>query len=347
MNTNLEIKNRIVKNFEEKLFSFSFKHQAHWAVRMYRLTGESKYIQLIFQDFQIKTFKMWPNVKILGNKSAIKKYDGDLLNNFHPTSLKGERRKTTFGENPGMLAYKQIVEYLFFAKSYGVDTLPQLKSDFDKAIAELKLVDWEQSYLGSDAIQTHPSFIANSVSYLKFLGVTNLVLPAQELFRKRWMQNDPDRDSDYQLKIYGMTHFIISQSLFYQKLVENEQSYSWILNYFEKNWEQINLRCNPDIIAEVGLCFILTSHSNHEIVEKSRKEIMKSFDQKVGYIPREKDRTNMQSAEHRNILAVLLLGGIDKFHKGPNLASLIEENKRTFYIAENLQRIGKPEEVED
>ncbi len=123
---------------------------------------------------------------------------------------------------------------------------------------------------------------------------------------------------DYQNKLYGMTHFIIADSYYYQRMVP-EQEHRWILNYFDANIAEIVSWAKPDVVAEVGLCFRLCGLHDHRVVEMVKDRLAQSFDEEHGIIPSEITEVDFDSSEHRNAVAFLVFFPGSGFGKVPGL----------------------------
>lgn len=81
-----------------------------------------------------------------------------------------------------------------------------------------------------------------------------------------------------------MTHIIFGDSQYYQKQV-NESDHQWIYDYFRDNIDTIILRSKEDVIAEVGITFLLAGLENDPVVEKTRQAIQGSINLEQGMIP--------------------------------------------------------------
>ena len=104
------------------------------------------------------------------------------------------------------------------------------------------------------------------------------------------------------------------------KIGFDKDEFSWILDYFRDNIDDIIETKNIDILAEVGLCFKLCKVKD-EILEKIKKVILDSFDVNLGYIPRKSG--SLEDSEHTNIIAYLFLHDFKKLYRGPDLSELM------------------------
>jgi hypothetical protein len=98
-------------------------------------------------------------------------------------------------------------------------------------------------------------------------------------------------------------------------------------------------------MCEVALCFVLLGKSTDPIVRKLKSEVQKYFNPKLGFIPRDTENHKKESAEHRNILAVLLFSAPSGWHEGPNLYEYMKEAHRALYLPTTpLNRVGSSQE---
>jgi hypothetical protein len=120
--------------------------------------------------------------------------------------------------------------------------------------------------------------------------------------------------------LYTLTHLLIGESWFYEYKVESEIS-SQILSVFEELLDNIIATNEPDIIAEVGVCFCLQSNRNNKVIDRLQKSLLKYYDSNYKYIPTGVFEIgsieDLNLAEHRNILAIMLFSGLEHLHQFP------------------------------
>nr|WP_269809274.1 DUF3541 domain-containing protein [Enterovibrio nigricans] len=88
----------------------------------------------------------------------------------------------------------------------------------------------------------------------------------------------------YNNKLYGMTHIILAASEYYRKPV-SEDNFQWIYDYFRQHFNTIAARSKPDVIAEIGITFLLAGLDNDPVVKKSQHIIRAAIDREKGMIP--------------------------------------------------------------
>ncbi|MFZ6044031.1 DUF3541 domain-containing protein, partial [Vibrio natriegens] len=99
---------------------------------------------------------------------------------------------------------------------------------------------------------------------------------------------------------YGLTHIIFAAAEYYQKPVK-ESDFQWIYDYYRANIETILADTKEDVIAEVGINFLLAGLEHDPIVDRTRQAIQKSLNRKVGMIPGVDGNTDLENGEHRNV----------------------------------------------
>ena len=97
-------------------------------------------------------------------------------------------------------------------------------------------------------------------------------------------------------------------------------------------------------MAEVGLCFKLCQDEKNLAVEKAKEFVVSKFDKNRGFIPREENPDDLQKAEHRNAVSLLLLQDYEKLYPGPNLFEYLKENKRGLFLPKTGKYIGVEED---
>lgn len=305
----LQIARQIIQTYNNNFSSLDLLHQSHFATRMWRISGQEKYIKPIKINFQ-KEKVIWSNhIKNLEKIGYPRKIGSQILGQRVFGNLRWRKKQLFYPKNPENLFYIELINYLFHLKSFGgeVDT------------SYLRKLNLEKIFMSKNQILFDPSETANSISYLKFLKVADFENEFQAYFLNFWLSLKEDTRWLNFNKIYGLTHLIIADSWFYQKFVKLEK-FKAVFDYFQDNLDQIIDGTNSDIIAEVGVCFRLAGESPPAL-GKIKNYLISCYDKRLGYIPRK--GKGFQAAEHRNIAAVLVLADYDKLYSGPNLAKYL------------------------
>jgi len=194
------------------------------------------------------------------------------------------------------------------------------KADMKKAVKLLKKIDFKKYFNDENLIKFYGTQLLNRAYELNKLGVLNIINEFLKKYKKIFMEVDDNElnDLEFKNKIYGLTHIVINESDYYQKWA-SKKKLKWVLDYFYENIDKIIKKTNSDIIAEVGLCFMLCRDKQNKILKKVKDYLVKEFDNNLGYIPRD-NKKKLGISEHTNIIAYMVLGGFNKLYKGPNLS---------------------------
>ncbi len=300
-----ESANTIKQTYEPQLYTLSAFKEGHYGLRMYRQTLDDKYKAAIWSDMARVASRLnhfaaevhMPKQIALHSEKRVAGYIGET----------GERSKRRYAIT------KQMPEYLYL----GVDLLGSmaraneygLKHKEDEKLRKvIRRYDFKKYATNHEMIKAWAAQLANQVFWLRQLGEQDVVEPFIQAFQATY----PDKmdktlsDQQYGNKLYGLTHIIFADSGYYQRRI-NEKQYQWIYDYFRNNIDTILLRAKEDIIAEVGISFLLAGLENDPVVEKTRQFIQQAIDKEKGMIPSVSGNFDLSHGEHRNVLAVMLL----------------------------------------
>lgn len=297
---------QLIRNtYETQLYTLPPFKEGHYALRMYRQTLDPKYAAAVWSDIarvasRLNRFSAEVNTAeqvILYSEKRLAGYIGD-------TDERSIRRYT---------ATKHMPEYLYL----GVDLLGSmaraneygLEHKQDAKLREvIRRYDFKKYATNSEMIEAWAAQLANQVYWLRQLGEQDVVDAFTQAFRDTYPDEKDKTLNGQQFgnKIYGMTHIIFADSEYYQHLV-SEQQHQWIFDYFREHIDTILIRAKPDVIAEVGISFLLAGLDEDPVVEKTRQAIQASIDPERGMLPSVSGDFDLESGEHRNVLAIMLL----------------------------------------
>ncbi|WP_454441103.1 DUF3541 domain-containing protein [Vibrio bathopelagicus] len=297
--------NLIRTTYESQLYTLPAFKEGHYGLRMYRQTLDDKYSAAVWSDMarvSSKLSRLSNDVQtmeqiVLYSEKRVASYVGD----------DDERSVRRYNIT------KHMPEYLYL----GVDLLGSmaraneygLEHKNDAKLREIiRRYDFSRYVTNEDMIKAWAAQLANQVYWLRQLGEQDVVDEFVDTFKKAYPDNKDKKLSSQQYgnKIYGMTHVIFGDSEYYQHQV-SEQEHQWIYDYFRENIDTILLRAKEDVIAEVGLTFLLAGLEDDPVVEKTRLAIQASIDEKYGMIPSITGDFDLEYGEHRNVLAIMLL----------------------------------------
>ncbi len=290
---------------------------------MWRLHGDPKYTQAALVDLFTVTEAQSFYACQANELSFVEATSNDMISKLG----KGPRAKAR------KAALKPWPEFVFYT-----DALLRYASRIDEfgltgpchqlLIEVLKRYDFEPALTDPAMIKSWAAQLINYVYWAKQLGVRDYLDTYTKAFNAVY-PNEQDEQLDkkqFRNKVYGLTHFVFAASGYYQKPVDAKE-FAWILDYFEANIERIIKDGTDDIIAEVGVSFLLAGKEDHPVVSKTRNHIIGSFDEQAQFIPSISGRISYASGEHRNMLAMMLLGWTGELHPGPHLAKLKQTQK--------------------
>ncbi|MFC4352056.1 DUF3541 domain-containing protein [Fodinicurvata halophila] len=310
--------------YETNLETLSLSKQRHYTQRLYRITGDPDYLPWNLRYARRLLGELRVDIAGLKLPGYALRQSRDVVEDYASRTEKQRARKKMLGEW-GEIAYaKNLAFRLVQARYYGLLNETFLP-DYERALAYLASVDFRSFLSDPDVIRVYAPQVANQLYYLHELGVSDLRGPVLAAFRDLY---PPARDgalsrAEYRNKIYGMTHFVIAASRYYQQPVERRE-FDWVLEDFEKNLESILRRTKEDIYTEVALSFLLAGEEDHAAVERIRQELRGVYDPEARMIPSETGKTgSLAAGEHRNVLAIMLFCWPEQLHDGPDLSGLI------------------------
>ncbi|MBU0976344.1 MAG: DUF3541 domain-containing protein [Patescibacteria group bacterium] len=301
--------------FESELEKFPLGKQWHYSERLYRTTGNKKYIKNIrkywiqrtrsFHDL-INALNDDSRQKTLGRKyvESLKKYKSPRL----------QKRVPIYREIPEFKYFQELIWFLNRAKDYKIKknfSPTLLKDTADK----LKSINFREYFNNQILMKFDPVQTVNTLFFLKNLGIADYTTESLDLIKKLF--ESPKTREEYQNKLYSFTHIIISDSRYYQQFIDQEK-YSWIYNFLEDEIPDILKLKNNDIIAEIGLCYKLAKIENASL-KKIKILISNELDNQGGILLRDKQEKSLEKIEHRNVLAILLLSDLTTLYPGPDL----------------------------
>lgn len=291
--------------YESQLYTLPAFKESHYGLRMYRQTLDDKYAAAVWSDMARVASKLNRLSNDVHTMEQIVLYSKQRVASYIDDSDERSTRRYNVTQH--------MPEYLYL----GVDLLGSmaraneygLEHKNDAKLREIiRRYDFLRYVTNEDMIKAWAAQLANQVYWLRQLGEQDVVDEFVDTFKKTY-PDDKDKklsSQQYGNKIYGMTHVIFGDSEYYQHQV-SEQDHQWIYDYFRENIDTILLRAKEDVIAEVGLTFLLAGLEDDPVVEKTRLAIQASIDEKQGMIPSITGDFDLEYGEHRNVLAIMLL----------------------------------------
>ncbi len=295
----------IKQTYESQLYTLPAFKEGHYGLRMYRQTLDKKYSAAVWSDMARVASRLNRFAAEVNTPEQILLYSEKRIAGYQDDTDERSLRRYT--------VTKHMPEYLYL----GVDLLGSmaraneygLKHKEDKKLRQvIRRYDFSKYATDPEMIKAWAAQLANQVFWLRQLGEQDVVDPFIQAFRAAYPDSKDKKLSKQQYgnKLYGLTHIVFADSQYYQRKV-SEKQYQWIFDYFRNNIDTILLRAKEDIIAEVGISFLLAGLDDDPVVEKTRAAIQKSIVVDRGMIPSVSGEFDLAYGEHRNVLAIMLL----------------------------------------
>lgn len=309
--------------YEAQLFTLRLSRQSHYGLRMYRQTTDARYAPLIWLDMaRVASRLNYFSVEV-SSPGQIAAYNQQRMAQYAERS--GSRSQKRYQ------AMKSMPEYLYVSTDllrrmarldeYG------LKHKDDAVFREIiRSQDFRRYVTDTDMIRSWAAQLANQAFRLRQLGEQDVVEPFISAFRETYPDSADAALSRDELenKIYGMTHIVLAASECYQYPVR-EADFQWVFDYFRRNIDTILAGTRADVIAEVGISFLLAGLESDPVVGKTREAIHAAVNREAGLVPSVTGSVSLSHGEHRNVLAIMLLDW-----RGPHAAPRLHTQPGVF-----------------
>lgn len=317
----VDIAGEIQARYEAELSTLPLSKQRHYAQRLYRITGDEKYLPLNRSYAKRLIHGLREDIEGLAQPGYATSRSQALIADYPTRTDKQRARKRVLGEWGEIAFARNLLFRLVQLEYYRLLDIPDL-AGHERALAYLETVDFRAFLTDPGVMRIYAAQVANIVYYLQQLGIDDLRDEVIASFREQY---PPERDAmlsndEYRNKIYGMTHFVIASSRYYQQSV-SAQEFAWILEEFEDSLPRILRETTEDIYAEVGISFLLAGQQEHPVVERIEAALERAYDPVARMIPSPDGRVDLERGEHRNVLAIMLLRWPSGLIPGPDLSS--------------------------
>ncbi|MEJ6079931.1 DUF3541 domain-containing protein [Vibrio sp. 1-Bac 57] len=313
----------IRSTYEARLYTLPAFKSGHYGLRMYRQTLDNKYAAAIWSDMARVASRLNFFANEVHTPEQIRKYAEQRVEGY--LGEESERSQLRYQIT------KEMPEYLYL----GVDLLGSMARANEYGLQHLennrlkqiiRRYDFTKYATNEAMIKAWAAQLANQVYWLRQLGEQDVVEEFITTFRKVYPDAMDNSLSEQQFgnKIYGLTHIIFAASAYYQHSVR-EQDHQWLFDYYRDNIDTIIARAKEDVVAEVGINFLLAGLDNDPVVLKTRKVIQQSLNRDQGLVPSVTGGVDLKKGEHRNVLAIMLLDW-----KGVHAAPTISQQPELF-----------------
>lgn len=316
--TNIEVHDQIKQHLERNLFTLPPRVQGHYGIRLYRITGDERYANAALVDlFAVTEAQAYYACQL--DSPQFVEHEAQAAIDALGNGPRAKSRKKALTPFPEFLFYTEIL--LRFASR--THELGFTGPCHDQLIKALKATDLAKGLTDQAMIKAWAAQLVNYVYWAKQLGVGDYLSDYKAAFQATYPDTEDAKLSAAQFsnKLYGLTHFIFAASGYYQHEVSAKE-FGWILDYFTNNRDRILEDATDDVIAEVGISFLLTKQYSHPMVELTQNHIKASFNPQDNVVPSPKGDPDLALGEHRNVLAMMLLNWPSTLHQGPYLGTL-------------------------
>lgn len=293
--------------------------QRHYAQRLYRLTGDDRYLELNREYGRRLVQQLDEEIAGLADPGHAAERSREIVEGYPQRTAKRRARREMLAEWGEIAFARQLLFRLAQAEYHGL--LPEIEN-LERAREYLAGVDWRPFLVDPEVMRIYAAQVANQVMFLHQLGIVDLRREVVDAFRRQYPAGSAGQLSkeEYLNKLYGMTHFVIAASRYYQQRVDAEE-FAWVLEAFERDIESILARATEDIQAEVALSFLLAGREDHPVVGRVRDALVAAMDPTAGMIPSPSGGIDLTRGEHRNVLAIMVLCWWGTLYPGPDLAA--------------------------
>jgi hypothetical protein len=311
--------------YEAALPKLPFDKQRHYAQRLYRISGDPRYLGSIEAHGRLLLTQLERDIAGLEEPGYTATRAREVVANYSRRTAKQRARQKMLAEWGEIAFGRQLLFRLIQVEYYGLlDAL----SDHEQALDYLASLAWQRFLTDPEVMRLYAAQVANQAWFLHQLGVVDLRREVHEAFLSAFPADSVAAldEADYRNRLYGMTHMVIADSHYYQRWVKGE-SHAWILEAFTAELERILNEATADIQAEVALSFLLAGRENHPVVTRIRQRLVEAIDLRAGIIPSSAGGTDLARGEHRNVLAIMVLTWPGQLHTGPDLSRRLPETE--------------------
>lgn len=307
-------------HYEEGLDTLPLSLQRHYAQRLYRVTGDERFLPYQQRHAQQLIGSLDRDVRGLLLQTDYAFQRDRILSEARSMRTQRQRQRAAlFEAYPGIAFATDLVFRMVQLEYYGLLDAA-MGDDAEVVYQALADADFGSFLLSETAMRHYAAQAANQVWFLYQLGVADLRDPFMQRFQEVY---PPSGDAylsraEWHNKIYGMTHIVIAASRYYQDTLPTD-SFAWITDYFIEQLPLLLDTATEDILAEVGISLALTNQLSHPAVESIRQALITAYDAEARMIPSPSGSTDFARGEHRNVLAVMLLIWPDQLYTGPHI----------------------------
>lgn len=318
----------IKTKYDQELGNLANYKASHYAARIYRISGTTSYLPYNLQDLRYMKDRVEQLLQVAHDDNEVKYSRAKASKwlakaNDSSARIRAELRRKSLDIAPSLPYYLSSLSILRRSLEYRICYQP-----FDQLKEQVLAHDYTRSLSDPSLIKAWAAQLANIVIWIKQLGGKDY----SDVFLGALQAVYPD-DQDkllniqqYENKIYGLTHMILASSQYYQYHI-NRDDFAGIFEYFDNNIDTIISRAKADVVAEVGIAYLLASEHDNPAFEKAKQNIAQQYDETYHMIPSIDGTFDISAGAHRNILAIMLLSSPQQLYPGPWLGEIVDNTQ--------------------
>jgi len=307
--------------YEQSLASLPDDKQRHYAQRLWRLTGDPRYLALNRDYGERLLAQLASDAQVVADPATLAARNAELLDDYSEQTAKDRRRKAMLTSRVDMMMPRGVLFRLAQAEYHNL--LGHLDAAERQCLFDsLAAVDWRGFLTDPEVLSIYAAQVANQVAFLYQLGIADLRPEVYAAFQALYPPSRIEKldDAEYRNWLYGLTHVVIAASRYYQQPVTDAQV-GWALEALESQEGNMIGAVKEDILAEVALSLQLAGREEHPLVDAIRADLMAARDPAVGIVPSVDGGVDLADGEHRNVLAIMTLGWQGHVTPGPDLGT--------------------------
>lgn len=319
-----QIVGQIRGEIDSNLYNLPFRKDGKYAVRMYRTTGDSRYLNSVLHELYVAADRLHQLTQGV--------YQADyraerLRQELCTSSVLGEhrvcqmlRRETVDKFRDHIFYTSLLLPELNLVNEVGM----QLKQGHEKLLQTLSAFDFKPGFTDDNMIRAWASQQGYQLYWLKNFGAGDY----RTVFTQAFKMVFPDSkdsllsDQQYMTKIACMAHLVIAASGDFQEPVI-DHDLDWVIDYFKDHIDEIIQRVETVISIEVGISLLLMG-KHMSLVEKTRHVVLSAYNPVHRVVKPLDSSVDFNRGVNRNTLAIILLGWKNQYHPGPYLHKIRE-----------------------
>ena len=177
-----DIGDEIRDNYESSLSELPLSERQHFSLRMYRITGNDKYLPAIRADAIRDARSLSEDIDQLTDPAYRLMQAARIVQRYPDDTEKSRQRKALLAKSGELAFAKSLLYDVYQAEDLGLSGQPPLY-DITPALEYLRQVDWAEFWLAPETLRIYAAQSANQIYYLHHLGIIDLRTQLEQAFR--------------------------------------------------------------------------------------------------------------------------------------------------------------------